>query len=279
MRLIFIIWLLAISVVLSIFPTISTAETFQVDTVLSDGKDGRVWRQWREHLQEKGVQSVLVVLRKQSGGSDTFVNLRYGGNSTFENGKQVFLTNNIQQTVSWNVKGEFPRGRPLVLNAYKGEVFVSQVIVQYVGEASIKSPISISKPSESGSTEHAQASGVRNDAVVLQECKRMQVKAPRIELGQLKPRGGLFSGKYKAEGSLYGACIEEAGYYENGRMKQKIDFPFSDRYQRKEFSFDVHTGKNGEIRAFNVSGREDVIYVDEEVANQRSVFRQNLSSD
>jgi hypothetical protein len=56
-------------------------------------------------------------------------------------------------------------------------------------------------------------------------------------------------------------------------MKQKIDFPHSERNQRKEFSFDVHTGKNGEIRVFTVSGREDVIYVDEEIANQRSVFR------
>ena len=273
MRLIFIIWLLTISIALSVFPAISSAETFQVDSVLSDGKDGRVWRQWREHLQEKGVQSVLVVLRKQSGGSDTFVNLRYGSNSAFENGKQVFLTNNIEQTVSWSVKGESPRGQPLVLNAYKGEVFVSQVIVQYVGDPAVKSPIPMSKPSESGPTAHTQASAVRNEAAVLQQCKKMRVKAPRIELGQIKPQGGPFSGKHKAEGSVYGACIEEAGYYENGRMKQKIDFPLSERYQRKEFSFDVHTGKNGEIRVFTVSGREDVIYVDEEIANQRSVFR------
>lgn len=268
----------------SLFLTLSDAaagggkQKFPVNLVLSDGKGGRVWRQWRQQIPEKNVQSVSVVLSRVSGGNDTFVNLRYGSGQTFENGKQIFLQDNSTKTVSWNVGGVPPRGQPLVLNAYKGEVKVISVTVDYVSSGQPYRPRQPKPPrvEEPDVDEYEEDDDELSaeERAMERRCQRLRrVRAPRIEIGKLKPTGGLFSGKYRAEGSMYGACVEEAGYFENGRLKEEVRFPITDSYKRKEFSFKVRTGRNGELRIYTVTGAEDTVSIDEEIANQQSVFR------
>ena len=247
-------------------------DKFAVNQILSDGKDGRVWRQWRQGIRNEGVQNVVVVLRRINGGNDTSVNLRYGDGPTFEN-KQFYLTDNNIKSVSFNVGGAAPNGQPLVLNAYKGEVQVSNIVVNYVGAAAPQRHSGHtrwgegkynSKPGMSRPGRDAYDNRASNENAAVRRCRSLdRIRRPRIEIGRVKPSGGLFSGKYRINGSVYGACIEEAGYFERGRLKDEVQIPLDDRYTRREFSFQVRSGRSGEIRVYTIDGREDIVDVDE----------------
>lgn len=263
-------------------------ETFRVGQVLGDGKSGRAYAKWSQRIQDRGVESVMAVVRRQSGGNGTYVNLRYGDDSTFENGKRVYLKDNRSQSVSWNVGGQAPGGRPLVLNAYDGEVVLESVEVRYQGGSSSPAitppqnpftpgPKPIPRPGHNYDDDDdnyhggGYSSAESADPEALSRCRRAHdLRRPRIELGDMRPSGGLFSGKYKVRGNILGNCIEEAGYYENGRLKEKFEIPLNDRFQRKEFSVTVRSGRNGEIRVFNTRGDDDSIEVDREIQDSQS---------
>jgi len=260
-----------------LFPLVATSQEtiqhFTVGQVISDGKAGRVWNEWKSSIPEGSVDSVSVVMRRDTGGADTYINLRYENGQTFENGKRVYLHDTGSKTVFWNLKGEAPNGRALILNAHNGEVFIEAIEVKY------RSPVQSAVPTQSypapGTTAPNSASqsapnqNTNNyDPEVAKRCRWARIRPPRIEIGRIRPGAVLFGGKFKAEGSIYGNCIEEAGYFENGRLKERFDFPFSDRYQRKDFSVEVRTGKLGEIRLHSTDGKEDRVYIDEEIVSQ-----------
>lgn len=246
--------------------------TYNVKTVISDGSNGRVWQRWSQNISERPVRSVIVTLERRSGSNDTFVNLRFGLNGqTFENGRRVYLRDNSRQSITWNVNGEAPGGRPLVLNAYKGEVYVDHVRVEF---ADAEQPVSnvrpiVKPPRPRPLTVDSGSSGA--DAATVRRCERRDnMRPPRIEITRVKPTGDLFSGKYRIEGSITAACVEEAGYYERGRLKDKIDIPLASNFQRQDFKLTVRTGKSGEIRVLTVTGDEASEYVDDAIRDYSS---------
>ena len=103
-------------------------------------------------------------------------------------------------------------------------------------------------------------------------CRRGRFRRPRIEIHKVKQSGGFFSGKYRISGSVQGACIEEAGYYESGRLKERFEIPMTDSFKRHEFQIRVKSGKRGEIRVYAADGSEDIIEVDQELSQQKSAF-------
>ena len=126
------------AVVLSflIFSTQALAERQKSDfseprATIGDGKDGRVWNNLRTSTKNRPVESVRIRLRKLSGGDDAYVNLRFDGSSTLENGKRVFLGDNNSREAVWNAGNVHPNGKQLVLNAYKGEILVESVEIFY----------------------------------------------------------------------------------------------------------------------------------------------------
>lgn len=265
---------------------------FPVRQSFSDGKGGRPFRKWIQQLANRPVQRVSVVCRLQSGGSG-FINLRFGENgNTFEGGKREYVRGGGLSTYSFDVAGETPEGRPLVLNAYDGEVYVESVEVIYADRGGYDSrpPYDPRDRDEYRNDDRyddrhhdryndgrynddryndGRYNDGRNDSGGGSEaCRSARVRPPRIEVGRVKPSGGLFSGKYKIEGSVFGACIEEAGYFEQGKLKEPIQFPLTDRFDRQEFSFTVRSGRGGEIRAYTSDGREEVVPVDELISNQ-----------
>lgn len=249
---------------------------YKVNQAISDGKNGRVWRQWRETVANRRIERVEAVLRRTSGANDTFVNLRFGNGEAFENGKQIQISNNDSQTVAWQV-GSRPEGQPLVLNAYNGEIQLERVIVYFPKPLAAFKPNTTSeeaKPKGSKPGWEAALDSVSGDTSVAGRCRRAKrVQAPKIEIGKVEAHGGLFSGKYRISGSLFGSCIEEAGYFENAKLKQKIEFPLEDTVKRVEFQVNTKTGKNGEIRLFSTTGQESIEFVDEIVAREKSVYR------
>lgn len=272
------------------------AEDYSLGYQISDGKNGRLFKQWTQPIKESPVQSVSITLRKDSGGNDTFVNLRFGRGDTFENGRRVFLTHTGTQTVSWNV-GQAPNGEPLVLNAYNGEVYVESARVQYVRTESERQPPRnpFDKPydhrpgnnnqddyprrphDDSGHYQgdnngdvYPPGPGSRDNRGMIGRCRRANISRPRVEIDEIRPTGGLFSGKYKVEGTVLGVCVVEAGYYENGRLKEKIDIPLNDVFSRGSFELRVRSGQNGKIRVFTTDGQEDTAVIDDEVSNQGS---------
>lgn len=109
------------------------ADSFLVNQIISDGKNGRTWGQWKQVVREQEVRMVTAVVQRQSGNDDTFVNLRFEGEPTFEGGKRIYLRNDREQSVQWDVSGKVPDGKPLVLNAYNGEVLLKSVHVYFSG--------------------------------------------------------------------------------------------------------------------------------------------------
>ena len=257
-------------------------ESVRVGITAGDGKNVRVFAKWDQPVQNRPVQSVSVRVQKRSGGNDTFLNLRFGSGQTFENGRRIYLTNGAAQTVTWNVGGASSGGQPLVLNAYNGEVDVIEADINYT--QSQRPPRDRDDSNRPGSRDDDSDDrdsddrdfderpgyppggyGGRGDSDAGRRCRDMRIRPPRIEIGQLKPTGGLFSGKYKFEGAISGICIEEAGYYEKGRLKERIEIPMSDQFKRQEFNIKVRTGERGEIRVFTSDGKEEFVPVDEEI--------------
>ena len=258
-------------------------QNYPANLVIGDGKSGRSYGKWTQSLPERPVQSVSITVRRQSGGDGTFVNLRFGSGATFENGKREYLRGNGTMTLTWNVGGIAPNGQPLVLNAYDGEVFVQSARVAFVGGAR---PHYDDRDDRGGYDEGYGHSGHddRQDSYhqdgpafgngdAAERCRRARIQRPRIEVGRVRPTGGVFSGKFKVEGSIYGACVQEAGYFEEGRLKESIRFPLDDRYNRQEFQITGRSGRRGELRVFTTDGRDDVVSIDEELRNSGGAFQ------
>lgn len=236
-------------------------DTINVGITIGDGSNGRVFRKWSQVPQNLPINRVEISLQKTAGGGDAYVNLRFGDGQTFENGKRVSLGDNSTKVVSWSVGGETPNNRPLVLNAYKSEVRVNWVKVYYADSGHQVTQIQTQVNAQGNNS----GSGGYDEGM-LERCRNnTRIKRPRIDIGDVRPSGGMFSGKYRIEGSVRGICVEEAGYFEGGRLKKAFNFPLSDNYRREEFSVQVRGGKRGEIRITSVNGQEDSIMVDDEL--------------
>lgn len=271
-------YLLAYSVCAIASDQTDRTESFTVSQVFGgnssseSNSSGSNLNQWSQVIQDRPVEQIVVTFRSHNGSSDAFINLKYEGGEVFEGGKRVFVTPEKSITASWNVTGERPNNRPLVLSVYKGEVYVEMVTVNY---RSIFVPLPGRKNSEypSGSNNSQNRYGERNryndpkNEQAVQLCRRASIRYPRIDVGRAKPSGGLFSTKYRIEGAVVGNCIVEAGYYEYGRLKESFDVPLSDQSQRIEFNVHAKLGKRGELRVLTTDGKEDVVEV-EEVATE-----------
>lgn len=249
-------------------------DVFNDNVQISDGKQGRVWNKWSRVVKEQTVVSVVATIKKNSGGNDTFINLRYGKGNTFENGKQVFLGNNQTTTAHWTVQ-EKPNGRPLVLNAYKGVVQVISVKIVYAATKPKTRAISIGASSSHGNTNSGRPTAhhprsTPNNSQTVAICQRGNYNSPNIEISKVKSSGRFFSGKYRVSGSIRGSCVEEAGYFENGQLKEKFTFPYSARFKRQEFHIKARSGKGGEIRVYTTNGAESRIEIDQYISQSKT---------
>lgn len=106
-------------------------EEYKPNIKLGDGKNGRVWGQWVQKTAEEPVDEVRAKLRRVSGDGSTYINLRFGREGhTLDGGKRIQLPDDKIVTVSWNVGDVAPKGQPLIMNAYNGEVFVEYITVR-----------------------------------------------------------------------------------------------------------------------------------------------------
>lgn len=234
---------------------------------IGDGKNGRTYSKWSANLGDEQVNRVTVRLRKKSGGNDAYVNLRFGDGQTFENGKREYLADNSSRSVSWNVGGQRSGGQPLMLLAYNGEVIVESVSVDIQDKKPVL-PDYGNRPGQGGNRpiyppNGGSGSNLGNYDEAYKTCRRMyRIAYPRVEIGRLNPSGNIFSGDQRASGSIYGQCIQEAGYFEYGQLKEKIDFPLSDRFERRNFSVKMRSNRNAEIRVYTTDGQEAIARVD-----------------
>jgi len=253
--------------------------SFDVGKILGDGKSGRIWSQWRQDIGDRRIGQVTVRARKKTGRANTYLNLRLGNGNALDDGKRVPFPDSELRTISWNGGGQPSKGSPLVLKAYNGQVLIDSVIVEVLPEPVKPEPVPApevkrSAPVASSSTGPSAFEVQQNrrknfDSNEQQGCERRQrLTAPEIEVAQIRQSGGLFSGKRRVSGSIKGACIEEAGYYEEGRLKSSFDIPFQNRFRRNQFEVQITSGKNGEIRVLTYDGTEEVIRVDELISRQ-----------
>ena len=249
---------LSLLLLILLIPVSASSETFNIGKTIGDGKKGRAFSKVVQSVSNSPLKTVYVRLRKTKGGSDAYVNMRLRGEGTFENGRRIYLKDNDEREISFNAGGVTPGGKDLVLNAYNGEFHVVDIRVEHSSRQTSSASIN---------TAPTSATNARNETAALARCREAFIRRPRVEVGDVRKSGGVFSGKYRIEGAIAGTCIEEAGYYEKGRLKQAFNVPLTDRFSRQEFSIRVRGGKRGEIRVYTIDGRDDVVSVDELISD------------
>jgi len=253
--------LIATLIATFIFISAASAEVRNLPAgqTIGDGAKGRLFAKWFGNVGDEAVNSVTMRLRKTKGDKDAYVNLRFNDGPTLENNKREYLTDNSSKTVVWRANGERAAGRQLVLIAYNAEVIVESVTVDIQGRGPNKPTLGNRPTLPPG----GGSQNVGNYDAAYQNCRRMyRIGYPRVEIGRLSPSGNMFSGDQRASGSIFGQCVQEAGYFEYGQIKEKINFPMSDRYERMNFSIKVRSNRNGEIRVYTTDGQEAVVSVD-----------------
>ena len=289
---------IAFALVSSVGPALAEQDQhIEVEQVLGDGKNGNVFRDWGANLREATISRVTAVVQRVRGGNDTYVNLRFGDGGTFDNGKRVPVGSQTQE-VSWNV-GSAPNGKPLVLKAYSGEVLLKSLTI-YFQDSIADAPRG--RDDRHGDTRdrdyrdrddrygdgrqggndyredrnnydnrNSEPRDTRapSDPELQRSCARGRYRGPELEVGSLQPTGGLFSGKYRFRGSAFGSCIEELAYFEEGRLKERVQFPFAERFQRQEFEVKVRSGRQGEIRVYSSNGGSDSVAIDRLLEGQQ----------
>lgn len=91
---------------------------------------------------------------------------------------------------------------------------------------------------------------------------RYSMGTPRIDVSRIKASGNMFKSGYKVYGSFEGICLQEAGYFENGHLKQKFPVAVSRQFRRSEFEVKIRGDKNPEIRVYNVLGERSIYEID-----------------
>jgi hypothetical protein len=264
--------------VLLLLPSTTMAKQPRMETVtvgvnqtIGDGKDGRPYSKWTFQPENYPIMNIAITARRTSDSKETYLNLRIKGQQTFEGGKREYLRNTNDTVLTWNTGGKATGNKPIELNAYGGEVYISKATITYAKMNTLPSNSAFQSNTVVQPMLQEQVNNEgNNDSVSSEKCSNTRIRRPRIELGRLKQSGGLFSGKYKINGSIFGACIEEAGYYEEGRRKQEFEVGHSDRAQRTEFSVKVRSGRNGEIRVYTSDGNIERVNVDDEIQRSKS---------
>lgn len=117
---------------LSLLPIISpnpaTADHYEADQSISinqsisDGRYGN-WHEWNTNIPNRPLKRIEVTLERERGTRDTFVNLGFANSANFEP-MRVYLRDDGQTTITWDTRNERPNGRPLVMKAYNGKVYL-----------------------------------------------------------------------------------------------------------------------------------------------------------
>jgi hypothetical protein len=157
----------------------------------------------------------------------------------------------------------------LVIKVYNGRALIESVKVEVLPEPPKPEP----KPAAVQNSQPAPAPVARQsreerrnslDPEARSGCERREsLRQATIEVSKVKESGGLFSGKRRVSGNIKAACIEEAGYYENGQLVSSFDLPFQNRFSRSQFEVRVRSGKSGEFRVLTYDGHEEVLNVDQ----------------
>src|SRR5690606_19137672 len=122
------------------------SDSISVNQSIGDGKDGRRFGKWQYKPKEVPIDSIEVTMRKEKGQNDTYVNLRLGNNHTLEGGRRVFVNSTNPEKARWTANGKLPKGNPLILNAYNGEVYIESVTINYA-DNKIRQPRNPRNPS------------------------------------------------------------------------------------------------------------------------------------
>ena len=220
----------------------------------------------RLNVDERPVQSVEVRLRREGRERDTYVKAGFDPERGFENNRREQVDRNELYSVRWNADDRRPQDRPLEVAAFNGDVYVERVVVEYADSGRAREDYGYGGGYERGRmTDRDEGRYGYRDDPAARRCRQMDIPEPQFRIQNREQLAsaitGLLTGQSTLQGELSGQCIAEAGYYLNGRLVQRIDFPLDDRFNRQQFSLQINPSENGELRAATIDGREEVVPV------------------
>lgn len=259
---------------------------FTEPRIIGDGQDGRLWRQEKiSYPQGKELRGVEAKIRLRHGSRSAYMNARFEGKGTLEDGKRVKLRRGQTVHAAWNIRPEESldakkNRRSLVFNIYGGEAIIEEVrLVTSESEATREPSLRPEQESNSSNdflrgSSASSSQDFSDNQLDLERCEKLgnrrgSFRRPKFELGRIRGSSSLFSGKYRLSGVITGACIEDAAYFEQGRRVKEFEIPFSSRFQRHSIDATVRGGRRGEIRILCYDGSQEVIEVDRMIRSSR----------
>lgn len=96
----------------------------------------------------------------------------------------------------------------------------------------------------------------RKEQMNMRICKAFpaaEILKPRVTINGIKQAGSMKGGKYHISGIVDGACLKEAGLYQNGERVFKFPLKTTPTYTSFEFELDVLMDDDPEIRVFDIN--------------------------
>lgn len=94
--------------------------------------------------------------------------------------------------------------------------------------------------------------------------RHFTLPSPRIAISEWQRSGNTLTSEVKVRGYIEGRCISEAGYYENGQLKERISF--TEKPERTRFPFilkgSLSPADKPEVRATNRNGEARRVLLD-----------------
>jgi len=98
--------------------------------------------------------------------------------------------------------------------------------------------------------------------------RRNYVARPRVDVYSADRTGNMLRSKVRVKGTIEGACLIEAGYFEEGRKREEISIRTTREFRRYEFEVVADSSRRPEIRVYNVHGDREIIPLDGSRVNE-----------
>ncbi len=98
----------------------------------------------------------------------------------------------------------------------------------------------------------------RGNATECDGLARDEIAPPRVNISRDRDSGS-YRNQETVRGSVEGVCVQEAGYFEDGKKVSEIEIETNREFQRFDFEIRIRKDRYPEIRAYNSAGESFIL--------------------